>query len=791
MYVSDVRDILNKIKAFHLTQEGSSFDDDERVSLLLDRFTEERALNCDPLTDEDIFALRKVYFERWELIEYGPNAYTAPTDTKNAFWIKLAKLLSHGGVIDDYDSFLMPNITDVAAVRNILNKIEEFNITQPGALYDDCERASKLLERFTEERAIRHDRLSKDDIDALQKVYVSRWDAIAHGPKDYTACKIGQNELWIILAKNLAQEYKIASNYYRFLMPTLKPVDIEPVSRDNFIEIPLEDLMVNDDRTELFSIKKALDNADVNRIALCIPYNGKPRVFSKEEQKRIEKYKQGAWQDLKDKFRPVEEAKRPISKETVLAIKELAEASASRRGEINETLINSKEEESASMAYFKFERFKDRLTTEEKEALSGQIVRASLTGASTFEEEYLKTVTFPEAHHKSLCTTLVAEVWASLVMQYIPDVKFDNPVLEDWREEESWAHDLPYKKFANVMPFKGYNKDEKESENYIDTDYYRRSCLTLLIYVMSNSFDVAPWGGKDLEFRRQHNHSVPTSAYDMYNIILKAITDATADDANALEIFKYAYFKIKEYVVKPALAGSSPTRYAKTQKWLSSLSDESFWGASVVNLQPKALGARLLYFLSIHQSDKIKHVNRLIDDILVLSMQKKNDPMAGVELAIIANQLNQKFSSAEANALQVLLADEEHDFYGEAQPDELYLKEKLILRCFYYLSHIRQESGFAFFNKQTSACDGEIFSKLHQTYEEMDKGSHKDDDIPTIVAKVLSDANIEDFGFKMEVDKKARRFLERIDEHFLPKIEAYQEKEKAEPPQTAVLATVN
>lgn len=613
-------------------------------------------------------------------------------------------------------------LMDVSDVRELLKEIRDFDCTAMGGRYEDTVLARPLLqEQFTEKRAKVKDALSKEDFEVLERVFATRWNDVAHGSLDYTATQDGHNDVWIRLAKALCdtKHFSFGDNYYRLLFPTLKQSDVEPLTREPFLKIPLNKLIVSDDLKELISVETIILQVETNGLMMSISEAADPRPLTETEKKRIEKYKEALWEKLEDNVIVPDDTLR-ISKETVYAIKELVEGSASLQGEVGETKLGSVEEAFAELAYGRFACYLETITPEEKKALWGQFVKTTVCRASTFGEEYNKTVNTPKDKTEvRRCTTHVAAVFAKLVMQYIEGVKFNNEVLEGWKQTGNWSKGLVKKTFSAEVADKDYDKDDT---------FYRNRCLTLLIYIMSHRFEVSHFGGNTILFNDQENKSVPNSAAAIQKLILKA---------TQTDNFKRAYHDLQQYVVKPALLNPSSSRYDDTQHWLVSLKNETFWKGAISDITHKELGAKLLCFLEANPVGRIgvRYSWQLREEILSLSLKDASDNLAAVELSIILCQLKNELTGHEIEKLDRILTGK-----GKSvKKMDGYFREQVIQCCIDNLAHKEKLGKFPFFEPIVKR-DSEIHQSLIKVFSEIRSQFTSDQPIDLVIDALVKEA---------------------------------------------------
>lgn len=678
---------------------------------------------------------------------------------------------------------------EVGDVRQILLDIKAFDRTKKGMVETDYGRADSLLEKsFTEKRATQHEVLSDEDVNALVKSFSDRFE-------DDTVCDItthpeGHSKYWIDLAKKLASLKRVKrtselskskdvearfKNAWELLIPTLEEKHLEPITRESFAALDIRDLLLSDDGRQLLSVRQAFENAIHNDAVFCFQYDGKSRRFTLKERLRVETYKKDIVIEypprvahLLDYQRHLKEQPR-ITKETVLALKKLAEGSASQKGigyEINDPDLP--EYLSAAKAYEEFREYLEKITEEEQKALGAQIVWSSQSRETTFAQEYDNTVKVNPTHIQ-LCTTLVAFSWAKLVMEYMPDVVFDNPVLEEKKIENGWAFDTVELTESDRIPFIGFDQDRE------DKTYYKKSCLKLMIYLMSNQFNVAPFlGGETITFKGQTNQSVPSSASKMLALLENAFDEAVKNPSQALQLYKRAHFNLLYYIVEPALNKPSPTRYSDTQLWLESLQNKTFWAEydkdGSVDFEQSDLGPKLLFFISSYKSDKLKNVGKLHDEIMRLAAKEAPYNEASIQLAIIAKQLQSKFSDGDVEVLQLYLSGKSTPF--SEQKAGLFLKENIIQRYLYHLSFKDSNRVPGNFFKAGRESNEELFVKLQAVFVDIQAAVPPSASVQSIIEEISTRLLQEKLTIAHVGRKQADKFLKSFDPTYLNAVDA-------------------
>lgn len=729
--VATIRGLLQAIVDGDAELAGYRLDDKLLAKKLLVSFSADR--DTEALSAKDVALLRKAYADRWtgqedsEGIAYSESSYTRCQAGQNAHFIEIARQLAAGRLIDNnYYQFLMPtvvstnasnlmaNLVDVPLnqlvladngrrlikspvkvgdIRRLLDAIIENDISLPGNRFEDNLLAKRLMESLPLERA--DEPLRGEDVQLLREAYRTRWggnepaDGIIYSSSCYTRHQQGQNAHFIEIARLLAEAGFIDENYYRFLMPTVE------TSHDGTLRVPihkvsLNELIVTDDGKQFINIAEAVRNFVGNKMLVYFLYNdGKEKNLTKTEMVRFEATNPELWQLYREQSFSLKEDKYRITEQTIIELTRLVEDSVFERGTYDN--YTAEENSRAQTAYKRFWIYiNHQITPEERHALFSQHIEMNWN-IVTFEEQYTSIVT------DKVCLTLAAQPFCKLIIDYQPDKRFENPVVNTWIEAEGWREKSKNKQFDKRIPIKGYAHDEA---------FYRARCVSLFVYILTNRFKC--YGGSIIAFDGVEKTVTSTAS----NIHRKILTGLHSKN------FTQAYFEIMEHVVKPVLNKPKPySRYSETQQWLVSLKDGSFWQQRQALAEVDNLAERFLYFLrgssALSVGDKTICLYR--DKVLSLLAKKTslNTSVVDIKVAVCVEDFLCLISKDSRFEVEEQLMDESLDTYFDENPE--FVHNEMVNELLRHLASLRPTSIRLFGAAVTVSSAS--YARLHEKLE--------------------------------------------------------------------------
>ncbi len=542
---------------------------------------------------------------------------------------------------------------DVGVVRSTLQALSQVPYAIDGGRLDDIIYAQSLVKRqFTQERV--KESLTSEDIAQLEEFYRDRWEKVALTSDDYTTTQKGVNQHLIDLSLAL-YEAKLVKDPYQLLMPTLKTV-IESYSNQPYHDWPLDKFTINDALTALIHIdlmKTAVGHRNGYKI------DNESYQLTDSERHRL-RLKDAAFSASPLNIKTCQK----LSKDTVLAIKQLVEAVVSDLGAYDDVAEDSEEFRQIIAAVDDFMKYAACLSDAESQALMSHPVYSLSDMPWTFYE-FLNAVwgSGPLESDIKLCSTTQMRSLAKLVVDYMPEVKFNNETVKRWMADGKWANKSEKIQFADRLPF---NQAE-----------YRLRCLYLLVDIFSHPFSVM--SGVELSFDKGAgtpvSNRVPQTAQKFYQVIEKAMEGKKS--------YSDAYREIVSSIAPSAKDAMSPTRSDDTQKWLESIASTHFWLRERNGTSYKELALQLFYFLDMKSSLKRERKDQYSDDIL--RALTSNSKWKSVEVAILCKRCYHELSKSDKEAFKTSCSR-----FSSAQHEET-IEQQIVNAAFYraayYLSY--------------------------------------------------------------------------------------------------------
>ena len=409
-------------------------------------------------------------------------------------------------------------------------------------------------------------RIDADVLSDLREIYIVRWQKIKGTPEDYTCFQMDNssrntNKKWIYLAQILAKAGYIKSNYYAFLIPSVKH-DVDPVYRCCLTERPLSDYILSDDG-DLIHLGSCeahyLANGTFNN---CNPST--PVPLTPEELKRVSlaKPRYRKYKDLV-RYMDIGADNPPISRSTLHGVYNLVNDSLHPRGLLFAHDYSVDEQAAAERAYATFCIFLNNLPEDEKNRLLSQevgiyyktklvkiaTIKSLLEGAQSLEDQK--------------CVALLGRNMAQLVMDYAPYLKFNAEI--ERRVDIKSMRELSSKKVTSDYT----HIDDKEAKHRIQI---------LAVSLMTHGFQYSSIRGYRENIGDTSN-SMAWVAKEIFDLIMPMLKSGDFKHA------RFLYAQVIETIVNPELdkeKGSDNwitrmTRTVDTYTWLLSISNNSMF----------------------------------------------------------------------------------------------------------------------------------------------------------------------------------------------------------------------
>lgn len=259
---------------------------------------------------------------------------------------------------------------------------------------------------------------AKETINRLRELYASRFRLILDKELDYLRMQKGANQLWIALAQTLAGAGLIDANYYRFLIPTLKPEnDNELLSGDPVTYYPLSHYILAENGSYLIFLGNCVQQHIARRAFLNCSVDPPSRLTIKERQRLIfaaAEYVNYFLNQVKRDHSP------PLLKSTVDAVRDLVNGSVYNQGlYANRVLDWATQTRQVMASYDSFRKFYNQLPAEERHNLNAQSISRDFE-EGTFEEYFDQIWGQDDGdwEKENECTSSFGQAFVKLVTDY-------------------------------------------------------------------------------------------------------------------------------------------------------------------------------------------------------------------------------------------------------------------------------------------------------------------------------------------------------------------------------------
>lgn len=416
-----------------------------------------------------------------------------------------------------------------------------------------------------------------------------RWQQIKGNISDYTGEQGEGNAKWIRLAQLLAGAGYISSNYYQFLMPTLKH-DKDPVQLDSITSYPLSYYLLSQDEHELILIPNCINHFKASGY-FCNCNATPPMPLTKIEIDRLQ-YADRRYRKFMTIASSAKLDEEPVSINTIKAIYTLVDQSLFTIGLQFGQDYNEFQSISAQKAYHTFYNFLHTLPKNEKDRLNAQRI--------LFNGKYLSFEQIMGKIGKGECIAVYGQYLVQLVIDYEPHKLF-KPEIEA---------NLPLREMRA-------NSCRKVYYEYMDinAEEATRRLKILLLSLMNYDFqyhDVK----EEIIFWNIAKKLIGTPK----EILQTVISSLASNDIN---YFRFNYVKILETMVKPACTGgklSSPIH-----RWLMSIIDGTLFTEKHAWIEPTVL-SQIASVSDFTVSQKIHDLfEQFNDDCVKIYNQDQND----------------------------------------------------------------------------------------------------------------------------------------------------------------------
>lgn len=427
--------------------------------------------------------------------------------------------------------------------------------------------------------------ISSEMIEQLKEIYRLRWDAIIDTELDYTRLQSKDNQIWIGLAQQLVAAGFIESNYYRFLMPTLRHQN-ETATGEPLTYYPLSHYILSDNNEQLILLDDCVSQHKANGTF----YSWKDNVAQPLSIKEISRMQYAASTFLSLYQRISSNVVIPsISLNTIHLLKQLLAKILHAKGLYSGRYYSDREMAQTAEELVKFDQALDQ---NEREKLHQQIIIHE-GKKKTFAEVW-------QGIENDECITLLGKYLLQLLMNYAPYMTFSSEFeaefnIKDMREQGTG---LVFSDYESL------NKDQVE-----------QACQLIFISIMTYSFQMFPLCGKDLEFWDCKN-TVNEEARKIFLLLSPMFQSGDFSKA------RLVYAQIMEGIIKQGMEKHSLLNRLKTldktNRWLISLRDGTILGYSYKVYEVEHL---LQFALRLHYKNSIP-CDKLIDELLRTELQE-------------------------------------------------------------------------------------------------------------------------------------------------------------------------
>lgn len=259
-----------------------------------------------------------------------------------------------------------------------------------------------------------------DMLNELKQIYALHWEMIRDTPEDYLRCT--EKNSWVSLAYYLMLVKLIDSNYYQWLIPTLKHNE-DPITKMPLTSYPLSEYILSEKGDQLIFLQNCFRSYE--EYGYLYNYNVIPaEVLTKKEQQRIayaaEKYALA----IKN-IKPKEEAP-PLSIKTIEALKTLLINSLYIEG-LDRGDYSAQQQEKTAIAYGNFNAYLEKIALDNEGVEYANLLRQNISykgNSTTF-----RTI-FNHIVKDYRCVAANSLYLLQLVLDYLPHTSFSKS-LED------------------------------------------------------------------------------------------------------------------------------------------------------------------------------------------------------------------------------------------------------------------------------------------------------------------------------------------------------------------------
>jgi hypothetical protein len=447
--------------------------------------------------------------------------------------------------------------------------------------------------------------LTEIDVIFLKQLYAKQWSSIRGSNEEYTYYYRHSNRKQnrVFLARVLAKQGFIDSNFYKFLIPSIEH-DNEPYLNTPLSQYPITELIC-DDEGQLIPVQTIIDNFKPGKFISKPSYKGLLPLSKKEFDKIKGANEKFTHLYTKKQVSFYEE--KPISYDTVNAVKKLIEDSFFEIGLFFNESYNSAQVQKATNAIITFSEYLQTISEDEKLRLFGQRVRAG-NRELCFGDVWSR-YQLDESYDE--CIALLAKFGISLVIDYFPDAFFNNPSINK-------------KNFNDIDFLRLTSKNKVVSDVLLTEREAELRCIKLMSSLLKHNF--TGWGLRKITYN-EYSNSVTKTGEKLFNYITKSVDNGHS--------FRFIYSQIQYQIVTRTKSPNSFTRSIDTQDWIDALDSENLFNNKTNELiSPQQIASIFYAYNKKSESVSSKHsLKKLCENLAQLCC---NYAIASFEFNVLA-----------------------------------------------------------------------------------------------------------------------------------------------------------
>ncbi|WED42514.1 hypothetical protein [Legionella cardiaca] len=259
-----------------------------------------------------------------------------------------------------YETLKVGEYFDASHLRQLITKLDV-------GVIEIKPKIQELLEKIPEKGEI-----TAEIIDEIKRIYALRWQYVKDKADDYLRKPNETNRSWIRLAQYLAGAGYVEANYYKLLIPTLIHNN-DPITLESVTNYPLTHFILSEDERELIYLPNCISQHQSNGTFYYFSIANRFRMLSTKELERLP-FAAPQFYEYYAQVVTTEEENLPLTKETIVAIKDLVNGTLNPMALRLTHKITGEQEKIAEQAYIKFLDFVSQLPSDEAARLYAHTV---------------------------------------------------------------------------------------------------------------------------------------------------------------------------------------------------------------------------------------------------------------------------------------------------------------------------------------------------------------------------------------------------------------------------------